>query len=604
MVKALGQHSSTERNPDPHRRFSQTWSIIFRLSCVIAVSLDPLFFYVPVINEENKCIELDKKLRTLAPILRTFTDVICIINIALQFYNGYIDETSGKATLITDPRKIARRYLWPYLVIDILVLLPIPQVAILILFREVRGSKALGIRKFLTAVLLFQYVPRIIQIYLSWKDPMRKANRYAKFPIWFKAAFNFSLYIIASHVLGALWYLLSIERETACWHIACQKQPGCVGTSFNCDDHSLVNHTFLTDSCPINTPNTTDKPFDFGIFHDALESGVVHSKDFPQKFFQCFWWGLRNLSTLGQGLQTSNYVWESCFTILICIFGLLLFSYFIGNLQLYMQLETARSEKKRKKMKQEREKKEEEERMKMEEKLEMEEKKQTIGIWMFKYRLPREMKKQIMQNIIPKLERKKDVCVENLFYYLPEDTSNAVKRYLCLDLLKKVPVLQNMDEQLLQNICDSLKPVYYKERSYIVREGDPIDATFFITDGIAWAYTSSNGEASSSSSHAERLEKGHFFGEELLELGLSKLSRLPLSPRTVKTHGPIEAFALMDEDLKKIINKNWMHIGKEQMEPFAAYVVQAAWRRHRENKNLERSSNGGRYLPSSGTHGN
>ena len=68
----------------------------------------------------------------------------------------------------------------------------------------------------------------------------------------------------------------------------------------------------------------------------------------------------------------------------------------------------------------------------------MDEKKQTIGIWMSKYRLPREMKKQIMQNIIPRLERKKDVCVENLFYYLPEDISNAVKRYLCLDLLKKV----------------------------------------------------------------------------------------------------------------------------------------------------------------------
>lgn len=96
-------------------------------------------------------------------------------------------------------------------------------------------------------------------------------------------------------VLGALWYLLSIERETACWHITCQKQPGCVGSSFNCDDHSLGNHTFLTDSCPIHTPNTTDMPFDFVIFHDALKSGVVHSKDFPQKFFQCFWWGLRNL---------------------------------------------------------------------------------------------------------------------------------------------------------------------------------------------------------------------------------------------------------------------------------------------------------------------
>ena len=36
--------------------------------------------------------------------------------------------------------------------------------------------------------------------------------------------------------------------------------------------------------------------FNFGIFLDALQSGVVEtSTDFPQKFFYCFWWGLRNL---------------------------------------------------------------------------------------------------------------------------------------------------------------------------------------------------------------------------------------------------------------------------------------------------------------------
>uniref|UniRef100_A0A2N9FHI9 Cyclic nucleotide-binding domain-containing protein n=1 Tax=Fagus sylvatica TaxID=28930 RepID=A0A2N9FHI9_FAGSY len=160
-----------------------------------------------------------------------------------------------------------------------------------------------------------------------------------------------------------------------------------------------------------------------------------------------------------------------------------------------------------------------------------------------------------------------------------------------------MPVLQIMDEELLLKICDSLKPVYYNEHTYIVREGDPIDATFFIKDGIAWTYTNSNGEA-------ERLENGHYFGEELLELSFSKLSgRLPLSPRTVKTHGRIEAFALMAEDLKNIVSKNWMHVGKEKIEPFAAYVAKAAWRRHRENKNLELAK-GNRNLPSSSTRGN
>jgi cyclic nucleotide gated channel len=121
-------------------------------------------------------------------------------------------------------------------------------------------------------------------------------------------------------------------------------------------------------------------------------------------------------------------------------------------------------------------------------------------------------------------------------------------------------MLQIMDEELLLKICNSLKPVYYNEHTYIVREGDPIDAMFFIKDGIAWTYTNSNGEV-------ECLENGHYFGEELLELSFSKLSRLPFSPRTVvKTHGRIEAFALMAEDLKNIVSKNLMQVGKEKSE--------------------------------------
>ena len=159
-------------------------------------------------------------------------------------------------------------------------------------------------------------------------------------------------------------------------------------------------------------------------------------------------------------------------------------------------------------------------------------------------------------------------------------------------------MLENINEQVLLKICDSLKPVYYNEKSYIVREGDPIDETVFITDGVAWSYsTSNNGEAiSGSSSLAERLEKGDFFGGELLEFVLKNpsLPKLAISPRTVKTHGPIEGFALMAEELKNIVCKNWLCVGEGQLEPFAAHVVQAAWHRHHENKNLEKSSQGGR----------
>lgn len=87
----------------------------------------------------------------------------------------------------------------------------------------------------------------------------------------------------------------------------------------------------------------------------------------------------------------------------------------------------------------------------------------------------------------------------------------------------------------------------------MVLEGDPINATFLITNGIAWTYSTSNG-AVRGSSLAERLVRGHFFGEELLELVFEdpQLFKLPVSQRTIKTNGQIEAFSLTDEDLKNI----------------------------------------------------
>ena len=93
-------------------------------------------------------------------------------------------------------------------------------------------------------------------------------------------------------VFGAFWYLFSIERETTCWQRACHKT-GCVSNSLYCDaDVSQRNNAFLNVSCSLVEDNP---PFDFGIFLDALKSGVVGSMNFPQKFFYCFWWGLRNL---------------------------------------------------------------------------------------------------------------------------------------------------------------------------------------------------------------------------------------------------------------------------------------------------------------------
>ncbi|KAK4571304.1 hypothetical protein RGQ29_029919 [Quercus rubra] len=555
-------------NLNPDGKYLQMWNMMFVVSCTIAVSVDPLFFYLPVINEDNKCLALDDKLKITTICLRSVTDMMYVLNIILQFL---CPVKLARTMIVKDAWLIAKTYLSSYFLMDILAILPIPQVLVPIIFSEMRGSKFLNKRKFLNAVVLFQYVPRVLRLYLSWWKLNSNDNNLARI-VWVKAAFNFFLYILASHVLGAFWYLFSIERETACWHIACTKHIGCNPSSFKCQ-HSLGNHTFLNDYCSVEPPNT--KLFDFGIFLDALQSGTVASKDFPRKFAYCFWWGLRNLSSLGQNLQTSTYIWENLFAVLISVFGLLLFLYFIGNLQTYMQLATQRSEEIIRSMKF---------------------KERDVDLWIHRNELPRDIKKEIMSNITHILEEKKDVDAEKPLPHLPRELRKKIKNHLCKPLLRKVPLLEK-NEQLLQLICDHLKPVYYNEHSYIVREGEPLDAMLFITQGVVWNFiTTGNGEGIVTSK-AQCIEKGNFFGQELLDWGFMKgketekelvdgelkgspvpnLSELPISTKTAKTHTKVEGFALMANDLRTIVSTR---------KTKAVSSIEAAWWHfHLEKKN-------------------
>ena len=96
-----------------------------------------------------------------------------------------------------------------------------------------------------------------------------------------------------------------------------------------------------------------------------------------------------------------------------------------------------KAEEKRKKAEEEREerRKKVEEEMKREE---MNEAKRPIVMWMHKHRFPHQMKRDIMQNVINRLERKQEVNVKNLVHHLPEELRNKAKRFLYLELLKKV----------------------------------------------------------------------------------------------------------------------------------------------------------------------
>jgi len=97
---------------------------------------------------------------------------------------------------------------------------------------------------------------------------------------------------LAYQVVGAFWYLLSVESELRCWRRQLKN------VDLGCRNRTQDIITLLNQTCSFIDPDDLKdrKNYNFGIFFDALHSGVVESTtEFSEKFFYCFWWGLRSL---------------------------------------------------------------------------------------------------------------------------------------------------------------------------------------------------------------------------------------------------------------------------------------------------------------------
>jgi cyclic nucleotide gated channel len=127
----VNERKSATGTLHPQGPFLQKWNRIFVISCILAVSVDPLFLYIPVISDEKPCWYLDRKLEKAASVLRFFTDIFYILHIIFQFRTGFLASsptTFGRGVLIEDRYAITKRYLSTYFFIDVFAILPIPQV--------------------------------------------------------------------------------------------------------------------------------------------------------------------------------------------------------------------------------------------------------------------------------------------------------------------------------------------------------------------------------------------------------------------------------------------------------------------------------------------
>jgi cyclic nucleotide gated channel len=161
----------------------------------------------------------------------------------------------------------------------------------------------------------------------------------------------------------------------------------------------------------------------------------------------------------------------------------------------------------------------------------------------------------------------------------------------------QVPLFNQMDNSLLDAMCERLKPVLSTEHSFIVREGDPVNEMLFIIRGKLETTTTNGGRTGFFNSGI--IISGGFCGEELLTWALDPKpsNNLPTSTRTVQALVEVEAFALSAEDLKfvasqfrRLHSKQLQHTFRyysHQWRTWAACFVQAAWRRYCRRKIAE-----------------
>ncbi|XP_040368897.1 cyclic nucleotide-gated ion channel 1 isoform X2 [Rosa chinensis] len=488
--KAARNTDSSKRWPtmkeitDPKGPFFPKWRMIFIVSCLFAVLLDPLFLYIPMINDDAKCMSLDRNLKIAAPVFRMVTDVFYILNIILQVYKSkkwlaFINafRSGSCSSVLSNLRSISpsiAKTMWKsYILIDVFAVLPLPQVVILIFFSKMRGVRSLNTRKLLSFLVLVQYVPRVLRIYLSCKEPKKSSKE--EIATWVKGVLNFFMYILASH------------------------------------------------------------------------SGILGSTDYPKKLSNCFWWGLRNLSSLGSNLQTSTNTWENLFATLISIIGLLLFLYLIGNLQMYMQTDAAILESNRHKRKVKRA---------------VEKKGRELDLWLLKNGIPSRRKNEMMERVQQELAERRNVDVENILSILPEELQSYIKNLLPLARLKKVPLLQTMDEEVLKEISEYLEPKKFEitGREYLSRDGEPLEKMIFIVEGDL-------GVERRNVAGRDLLYPGDFYGAELLEwVSVSNTSfpaTLPLSIDSSYVTNNDSVLFLKADDLKSVVSKFRSRFSKE-----------------------------------------
>ncbi|EPS71990.1 hypothetical protein M569_02767, partial [Genlisea aurea] len=556
---------------DPSGEIVNRWNRVFFVTSLIALYVDPLFFYLVGFSSHRNCLEMDYAWTGFLVITRTTCDLFSAFHIAMKFRTAYVAPNSrvfGRGELVTDEKMIAVRYLKGDFAIDLAAALPLPQCVVWGITPFTLSRTSTHVNHTISLLIVLQYIPRLIVIFPLNSRIIKNTGVVAK-TAWTGAAYNLILYLLASHVIGAVWHLMAVERIFSCWKQQCRIERGgnfCSLRFLDCSssghDHDLwYKSTQVFDMC-----DGRKGTYDFGLFTDALNNEVA-SAGFVQKYFYCLWFGLKSLSSYAQNMQASPYVAETMFSIIICLMGLVFFALLIGNVQGYLQSTTARLE-------------------------EWRVKRRDTEEWMRHRQLPWDLQERVRTYVQQTWLSTRGVRERDILLALPLDIRREIQKHLCLSLVRRVPFFSQMDDQLLEAICERLVSSLNTKGTYVLREGDPVNEMLFIISGQLESSTTDGGRSGFFNSIT--LKPGDFCGEELLTWalmsGAANLNR-PASTRTVRCITQVEAFALVADDVKffatqfrrLLHSKRMQHVFRyysHQWRTWGACIVQIAWRRH------------------------
>ncbi|KAJ9542674.1 hypothetical protein OSB04_029180 [Centaurea solstitialis] len=528
---------------NPHAKVVQQWNQFIVISCLLAIFIDPLFFYLLSTNKDNKCIIISWSMMLTIVAFRTLTDLIYLMHMLVQFRLAFISPESrvvGAGALVDNPKKVALHYLYGFFLLDLFIVLPLPQIIVLLMLpNAIATSGANHTNNLLRSSVLVQYAPRLYRFLplLAGQSPSGFIFESA----WANFIINLLTFILAGHVVGSCWYLLGLQRLNQCLRVACRNSgiKDCM-KFIDCGHGNFLKYaTDPTRNIWIQDKNSTDcfdenGGFPYGIYEKAVK--LTTKPSIITRYVYSFFWGFqKQISTLAGNLVPSYFVWEVLFTMGIIGLGLLLFALLIGNMQNFLQ---------------------------------------GLG------------RRKVREAERYNWAATRGVNEESLMDNLPEDVQRDIRRHLFM-FVKKVRILSTMDEPILDAICERLRQKTYIEGCKTLYEGGLVTKMVFIVRGKM----QSNGK----DGNTITLSEGDVCGEELLRCCLEDSCKLGdrrnqikskyilSTDRTVECLTNVEAFVLRAADLEEVASL-FSGFPKAIRRGLAATTIQLAWRNRRKKR--------------------